>query len=170
LKTNGEYVFYFNQKQNKIYVINSPLDINSSSINLDSADILKTISLPTDFQNTQIYVKDTKLVIISTKYMSKYVQSLLDRSNKTMVITYDISDINNLKLLKINAIDGYYFDSRLIENKLYIVSRSYINWGPIYPLMEKNSSKSVDIKSKDLTPTEIDVSYTTDIKKQSLKV
>lgn len=71
LKTNGKIYAYSNAVHNKIYLINSPLDHNSTSIiDISTAKIVSTIILPKQLQgqNTQLFISDNTLIIIANRH------------------------------------------------------------------------------------------------------
>jgi hypothetical protein len=59
-------------EEKKIYIINSPLDIAKSTINLNNANIKKIIKLPKVFNDVQLFVKQNRLIILATRYVSFY--------------------------------------------------------------------------------------------------
>lgn len=172
LKTDWKYVYYYNEKNKKIYIIKSPLNIEESKIYLEDAQVVKTIAVPNEFSQIQLFIQDGKLVILAQRYWTySYNYSFIDRSTKTIAIVYDISDINNLRLLKLHALDGTFFDARMINSKLYIVSRSYVNWSPIYPLLKGDAKTTkIDVNVNNMLPWEIDLSYTNNTLKQDVKI
>lgn len=64
IKTDGKYIYYYNQNEQKIYVVKSPLDQASSSINLKNAKITTIINIPDGFYNIQLFVTKTRLIIL----------------------------------------------------------------------------------------------------------
>lgn len=50
LKTNKDTYIYADAKHNKIYLVNSPLDRNNSTVNLSNTKITSTILLPKQMQ------------------------------------------------------------------------------------------------------------------------
>jgi hypothetical protein len=67
-----------------------------------------------------------KLVILGTRYASKS-DSILG-SNRTLVIVYDISDLENLKLEKLTEVYGSFEDARMINDQLYLISSISLSW------------------------------------------
>lgn len=158
IKTNGNEIFYYNRQEQKIYSIKSPLDTVTSTINLDTAEILTVINLPEKLYNPQLFVTDDRLVILASRYISlSNRNSVLNRDSRTSVAIYDISSPENIKLLKFTDMDGSYQNSRMIDNKLYVLSQLDINrWN-----LKKNGGK---FNSK-LLPRVLDI----DVMHQALK-
>ena len=67
-----------------------------------------------------------KLVILGTRYANK--SDSVVWSNRTIVIVYDISDLENLTLEKLTEVYGYFQDARMIWNQLYLISSINLNW------------------------------------------
>jgi hypothetical protein len=76
--------------------------------------------------NIQLFLNGDKLVILGTRYASKS-DSILG-SNRTLVIIYDISDLENLKLEKLTEVYGYFQDARMINDQLYLISSVNLSW------------------------------------------
>ena len=67
-----------------------------------------------------------KLIILGTRYASKSDSILW--SNRTLVIVYDISDLENLKLEKLTEVYGEFEDARMIWDQLYLISSINLSW------------------------------------------
>lgn len=129
IKTDGEYIYYYNTKTSKIYIIKSPLDVDISTINLDDAEIIQDISIPQGLYNINIFLSEDRLSIIWTKYIDRLArnESFIQSSNRTIVAIYDVSDVENLDLIKFQNIQGYYSDARLIDDNLYVITNEEFN-------------------------------------------
>lgn len=129
IKTDGGYVYYYNAKTSKIYIIKSPLDVDTSTINLDDAEIIQDISIPQGLYNINIFLSENRLSIIWTKYIDRLArsESFIQSSNRTIVAIYDTSSIKNLDLIKFQNIQWYYSDARLIDNNLYVITNEGFN-------------------------------------------
>lgn len=169
LKTDGKYLYYYNNKLKKIYIINSPLDTKLSEIDLSKAEILKTIKIPETFYWVQLFLSNNKLAILWTRYMTlKNYNTILDKSQRTTAIIYDTSDLNNLQLVKLYDMNWYYHDARLINNELYVISQSYLNFYYAYPIYKSDvetGDLEPEIKTSDLLPKEIELVKKSDSKK-----
>jgi uncharacterized secreted protein with C-terminal beta-propeller domain len=106
IKTNGKYIYYYNQEEQKIYIVNSPLNPNTSIINLKNAKVITIINVPDGFYNVQLFVTKTRLIILGTKYSNdNYYTTLLSRYQSTALAIYDTMDITSPKLLKYVGMD-----------------------------------------------------------------
>jgi inhibitor of cysteine peptidase len=170
IKTDGKYIYYYNQKLSKIYIISSPLDISTSKINLDKVNIIKQINVPQNLTNIKMFLYTNKLTIIWDRYATNYdYESIVDNNSKTVVIVYDISDLSKLKLVKLYEAKWNYLDARMIKNELYLISNVYLR--PYYAFYKK-WIEVVDpkISSYDILPSSIELSYTNDKSDQNLKI
>lgn len=68
LKSNGRYLFHANNKNKLISIIQTPLDMEAKTINLDRATIINTIKLPDQLWMTNLLLTDNRLVIIGTRH------------------------------------------------------------------------------------------------------
>jgi len=169
IKTNGDYYFYFNQQEHKIYVLRSPLDIDAATITLADAKVETIINLPKQFNNPELYVSEDRLVILASRYVDFKHQRGLDRGSRTSVAIYDISDVSALKLLKFTDLDGWKVNSRMIDDKLYVLSQINVNrWyrrdHPILLTEGKAMPKAIDVNVADsnldvVTPGCDEISY-----------
>lgn len=57
IKSDGKHIYYYNQNEQKIYVVKSPLDQKTSSINLKNAKIITAINIPDGFYGVQLFVQ-----------------------------------------------------------------------------------------------------------------
>lgn len=115
LKQTKDYVFYFSKNKSKIYIIKSPLDWEK--IDLNKVEIVFTINIPTNLTlNPELFVNDNRLVYLASK--TSY------NNHNTIVWIYDISNLANkdVKLYKMFETKWEYFKSRLVNNKLYLIS------------------------------------------------
>lgn len=159
IKTNGNHIYYFNQKEKKIYIINSPLDREVSTIDIDSTDVVTIINVPESLWGINMFVANQKLIIIGHRSIPMYMDSLkadrsfniLPRESRTSVAIYDVSNIAKPDLEKFTDIDGSYTESRMIWNKLYLLTNMYIDrWRLSY-------TDEIDIKGTDFVPKAIDI-------------
>lgn len=138
LKSNGKYLFYYSEvdyNDKYISIIKTP-----TKNDLSDAEIVAKINIPDSLNNIQLFLNWNKLVILGTRYASK-ADSILG-SNRTLVIIYDISDLENLKLEKLTEVYGSFEDARMINDQLYLISSVDLNWYDIAwrdePILFKN--------------------------------
>jgi len=151
-KTDGKNLYYYNNKEKKIYIFSSPLNTDTSKFDLNNAKVIKTINIPKNFENVKLFLQSQKMIIIANRYTDKpTAPSIINRNTKTVVIIYDIKNISNAKLIKMDYIDGNYNDSRIVDGKLFVMSNINIDrW-----YMDQNSEKKTNI-SKNL-PKNIEI-------------
>lgn len=153
IKTNGEYYFYYNEQEHKVYVMSSPFDISDGTITLDDAKIETIVTIPQKITNPQMFVLDEKLVIMWTRYTQLTRQHTLNRNTRTSVAIYDFSDVSSPLLEKYIDLDGAYSDARMIDEKLYIISQIWVQRHYLYDhpaLLEdgKLSPKAVEFSQE----------------------
>lgn len=160
VKTDGTYIYYMSdsydytaQKQSKYVFI-------AKAVPGADMEVIRKIKLPDSFYGTDLYITDNRLAIISTGYnQHDYGRYWVNRNQKTFVMVFDKTDINNMKLLKLYAVDGNYSKSRKIDNSLYVISTNSISfpyWGP----MVKGGAVAEDMPEFDIDasmPQEIDI-------------
>lgn len=168
LKTDGDYIYYYNQRNQEIDIMKSPLDISSATINLDDAEVIKIINLPETFNGTEMYIQDNKLILLAQRWREGREETFVQRNDRTNVVIYDVSDVTKPSLLKLSDLDGSYHDSRMVGNTLYVVSQLHVNrrWGRQY--FEEEDAPALDVT--DILPKTIDISYTTDVDKRNLTI
>ncbi len=166
IKNDGEYIYYYNQRQHEVAIIKSPVE--GTTIDVDNAKVIKTINIPESFNALQMYVTNDRLIMLSQRWTNAVSQGYIDRSARMDVIVYDISDINDPALIKFSDMDGSYTDSRMIGDKLYVVSQLNVNWG--FPWYMGLPMDKVMINADDMLPKTIDIAYTQDKADQNLTI
>lgn len=121
VKTNGHQIFSI--QGNKVHIIDS---------NPTKPTILSTIDIPVKNGSvSNLYIEDTHLVIIGSYYGPYGVPTPYSYSSQnTFVIVYDISSPSSPRLDQDYSFEGSYVSSRLIADKLYVVTNKYLDyWG-----------------------------------------
>ena len=156
IKTDWKYVYYYNQSQKLIYIIDTT-----------SNKVIKKIALPKIFNRPVLYLWNNKLVILASWYSNiNYKRNYyINRNSKTYTVVYDISDKKNIKLTKLYVNDGSLRKSRKIWKYLYVISNVDFSV-PYY------SFKSVDdIQiNNNIIPKKLELSRVSDKSKQNLKI
>jgi uncharacterized secreted protein with C-terminal beta-propeller domain len=91
LKSNGKYLFYYSEVKyddRYISIIKAP-----TQSDLSDAEIAAKINIPDSLNDIQLFLNGDKLVILGTRYANKSDSVLW--SNRSIVIVYDISDLEN---------------------------------------------------------------------------
>ena len=124
LKSNGKYIFYYSEvdyNDRYISIIKTP-----TKEDLSDAEIVAKIKIPYSLDDVQLFLNWNKLIILSSRYSNKSDSILW--SDRTLVIVYDISDLNNLTLEKLTEVYGSFEDARMIDDQLYLISKIDLNW------------------------------------------
>jgi uncharacterized secreted protein with C-terminal beta-propeller domain len=131
VKTDGEY----------IYVISENDIVIARGYPADKARVLSRIKIKNEAE--EMFVNGDRLILFETTYYySSYYRY------KTLIKVYDISARTNPILIQNIAVNGSYFDSRMIEDYVYIIveqSLEYNDDNITLPTIQKNGfSRSVD--------------------------
>lgn len=124
VKTDGTYIYTYSQSRASI-----------SIVRMSDTTLVKTIALPTDYSNVQMYLSGNKLVLVGQKYTSTgpfYTYRYFAPESKAIIAVYDVSSPQDAKLERYNQIDGNYTDSRLIGSRLYFLSSTALRIPPYY--------------------------------------
>gem|GEM_PF-3603201 len=149
-------------------IIKTPLDLASSTINLDRLDVVTDILLPDSFNGIQMYRQADNLVIVSNRWRNSYKGGFLNNGNQVNVIVYDVSNPAKPALLRMTELDGNYHDSRLIGDKLYIINQLYID--RYRPMRHWDDVLDVEFDDVAMVPKNIDVAYTRVADKKNLTI
>ena len=120
VKTDGIYIYIVSDS--KIFIV--------KAYPTDEAVVLSEIHVESDVYLNNIFINEDRLVVFGTssRYPVKDVESadLWWSGISTTVITiYDIVDRGNPKIVKDIEIDGWYFDSRMIGDYVYVIATEY---------------------------------------------
>ncbi|HDO19842.1 MAG TPA: hypothetical protein ENG74_03855, partial [Thermoplasmatales archaeon] len=126
VKTDGTYIYII--ANNCLYII--------FAYPASDAEILSKIEFSENLYLRELYIDNDKVIVIaeSWRMIDLYNDSKEESSDyvdvipypisipSTTIRIYDVSDRKNPELIKDVSIDGYYFDSRMIDGKVYLVS------------------------------------------------
>ena len=135
VKTDGKHLYYYNNKSNTIYIYDAK-----------TLEQKETIVLPKWMFSIQLYLDDKYLTLIWSKYGSNkwYIND-----SYTYVISYDISDINNVNMKSINKVNGTYYNSRKIGSEVVLINRLNFNYYRIFNNYDKNVILDKELDEKD---------------------
>lgn len=161
VKTDGKYIYYVSdsydyeaQRQSKYIFI-------AKATPADDMEVIKKIKIPETFYGTELYVSKNRLAVVSTGYNQyNYSRYWINRNQKTFVMVFDTSNMSNVKLLKLYAVDGYYTKSRRIDDTLYVISTNWLNF-PYWAYAEDSLDDMPDFDIGTSMPKEIDISRST---------
>ena len=120
LKSNGTHLFYYVSEENHIAIIKAP-----TTTNLQDAQIVKKIMIPKSLYNVQLFLQNDTLIIMASRWSNS--DSLLG-GDHTVVIVYDVQDVQNLVLEKLFDVNGSFVDARMVDNQLFLISSMYLDW------------------------------------------
>lgn len=118
IKTDGTYVYFYNNKDHSIYI--------AKAFPATDLSIVRKIKIPTSFIDPKLFLSGKKLTILSTKYNNTDYgyRYWFNRQVKTVVVVYDVTNINRLQIDRYYETDGNMSESRMIGNYLYLLSSS----------------------------------------------
>ena len=139
IKNDGKYIYTLSG--NKLVIVDA--------YPAENAKILSEIKIDGNARN--IFVNGDRLAVFADGNDQSYAISQYDYMprptyvSKTHVFLYDISDRKNPQLLKDYNINGYYFDSRMVGDHVYFISKENANYygGFVDVPLIKQSSKIV---------------------------
>ena len=146
LKSNWKYLFYYSEIEyddKYVSIIKTP-----TKKDLSDAELISKIKIPDNLDNIQLFLNEDKLIILGSRYTSKSDSILW--SDRTLVIIYNIKDLNNLKLEKLTEIYGDFKDARMINDQLYLISSINLNWYDIAWNEDPISFKDIQPKLTDI--------------------
>jgi inhibitor of cysteine peptidase len=172
VKTDGKYIYFYNETRHSIIV--------SNAFPATELKIVKEINVPLTFGNPEIYINWKKLIIVASKYVNMdYGYYWFNRASKTVVVSYDMTDINKLRVEKYFQIDGNITKTRRIGKYVYVLSQSNFDfpYQNYYWVMSKASPQIVDEQKlnadfdpKKILPKKAELEYTLDTKQQNVVV
>ncbi len=124
VKTDGEYIYIVDDYNVRVVKAYPPEDVEELS-SLDFGD-------SNDFYPSEMYVDGDKLVVIGSSYngWETFMPELMiyppqPYVNLTEIFIFDISDKEDIELFRKVAFDGYYADSRKVDDTVYLVTNKY---------------------------------------------
>lgn len=166
VKNDWKYIYYYNSKDQKIYIVEAYPATN--------AKVVKKIALPSYFVDPKIFINGKKLTIIASKYSrADYSYFWYDRDVKTVVVVYDMSDLENLKIDRFYQVDGNAIESRKIGNYIYIISKNTFSipywvyyWANIKWFNETKFDSELNVEK--ILPEKADMTKTSDKTKKNV--
>ena len=123
IKTDGDRIYYFNGQEQTLTIFQTPFATNNNSIDFSRVEELSTITIPTQLSDVEMFIRADQLIIIGTRY-ARYTSNnqFLDRSSRSVVALFDVSDPRNPTMTTFFDIDGSMRNARMIDEKLYLIS------------------------------------------------
>lgn len=135
VKTDGNYIYAYSSQQSHVAIVR-----------MSDMQLMKTILLPTEYQQVQLYLARWKLILVWQKYTNsrpEYMYRFFVPETQSLIAIYDITDPQNPRLERYDQIDGTYSDSRLIGSQLYLVSSTSLRIPPYYLLSKYEKSDTI---------------------------
>jgi uncharacterized secreted protein with C-terminal beta-propeller domain len=152
VKTDGNYIYVI--ANSSVYIIRA--------YPVEEARISSEIIFKEEIQPTNLFINDDYLVTLCIENYPQveYIKTdsiWNDWSVNTYIKIYDISNRNNPKIYKEIEINGSFFDARMINDYVYVITNEYTYH--IYPLLEKDISYIPEIRvngiDQEIPPTDI---------------
>lgn len=122
IKTDGTHLYFYNSKDHNIYI--------AKAFPATDLSIVKKIRIPESFVEPKLFLSGKKLVVLSSKYnaIDYGYRYWFNRQIKTVVVIYDVSDVNHLRIDRYYETDGNIVESRMIGKYLYLLSSSQFSF------------------------------------------
>lgn len=170
VKNDDKFIYTLSTRSGKVMIVRA---YPAQSMKIESS-----ISLDKNFHASNMFLKDNFLIVFGQYYESSPNYDAMKEhwyaGEKSKVIVYDIGNKEEPKLAKSLIVGGRYNDSRLIGDKVYVISNQSINIdfknasdeerAPFYiDSSLKGKAKEVDYKHivynpKDVYPNYINIS------------
>lgn len=140
VKTDGTHVYFYNDKDHSVYI--------AKAFPATELSIVKKIKIPASFTDPKLFLSGKKLVILASKYNNADYgyRYWFNRTVKSIVVVYDISNVQNLRIDRYYETDGNVSESRMIGKYLYILSNSSFSfpYEVYYGPMAKGTTPTLD--------------------------
>ncbi len=156
IKSNGKNLYYYNQKEGKIHILSTPAWSWTNQIDLQKTINVSDIILPNNFNGIQLYIQNDKLIILANRWNQYAQQGFLNNGSQVDVIVYNVSTPSQPKLERFTEFDGYYHDSRMIWDKLYLVNQLWFN--RYWPAQTFEDVNDIELDADEIRPRNIDIS------------
>ena len=129
LKHNGKYVFYIGEKNGMREHINvSSFDALANGKKPEFKSIVFTDRRSID----SFYLVDNKLVVLSSSFPNYEIKKS-HKITQSLVDIFDVSNIKDIKKIANYKIDGYFKESRVVNNRLYVINTFTPEYSITYP-------------------------------------
>jgi uncharacterized secreted protein with C-terminal beta-propeller domain len=152
VKTDGTYLYVI--ANGKIYIL--------KAYPVEQAKVLSEISFKDGVSPSNIFINDDHIIVFGNSFeylvQDSYEYYYWRDSSSAVITIYDISDLENPSLENVIEIDGFYFDSRMIGDYVYVIVNEYSS--NIYQFSNENKTLnipkiSINDKEQLITPDSI---------------
>ena len=168
VKTDWKYIYYMSDYYDQTLVTKNYQDRQKKNIfviKADTMEVVKKIKLPKHFLWTKLYLQGDKLVIIASGRPEwNFQKQFWNNDTKTYTIVYDIKKPEEAKLLKAFLTEWNFSKSRLIDDKLYVISNKDV-YSIFYNLKEDN-----ELSATQIVPKWLEIVATTDENNKNVEV
>ena len=137
VKTDGEFIYYISNQ--KIYILSKNLELVSTIDNINNEKekfIPKELYINNDkliilgnyskFSTNNISNKNTEIIDIDESQEILTDDVIINSENFAKAMVYDINKKDSPKLIREVGLDGFYINSRMINDNIYFVSSKNI--------------------------------------------
>ena len=137
VKTDGEFIYYISNQ--KIYILSKNLELISTIDNINNEKekfIPKELYINNDkliilgnyskFSTNNISNKNTEIIDIDESQEILTDDVIINSENFAKAMVYDINKKDSPKLIREVGLDGFYINSRMINDNIYFVSSKNI--------------------------------------------
>jgi uncharacterized secreted protein with C-terminal beta-propeller domain len=141
IKHDSNHIFYIKSNEKKLFITKFNEDLDTKT---------DPITLNLDKTPNALFLQNNRLVIIypnSSDFWSIWQTPQSEIwQRESLVEIYDVSDIKSIKKIASYKIDGEIVDSRIANEKLYIISRFMPSNEKLKPVLKDNiQNKKIDI-------------------------
>jgi inhibitor of cysteine peptidase len=156
VKTDGQYLYTARSEDRTIY-------INRAD---DSLELVTKILLPQEYNSAELFLDGNRMIVVAGKYFwnEGFRNAWIDRSNKSVVIVYDITNRAKPVIERYTQIDGMIKEARMIDGQLTLMSSTNFNfpYERYMPKVQGNTLEldidkiSAEFSTKNILPKRID--------------
>ena len=120
VKTDGQYLYTARSEDRAIY-------INRAD---DSLELVTKILLPQEYNSAELFLDGNRMIVVAGKYFwnEGFRNAWIDRSSKSVVIVYDITNRAKPVIERYTQIDGTVKEARMINGQLTLMSSTSFNF------------------------------------------
>ena len=129
IKTDGLYIYLL--ANGKIFIIKAYPPENAS--------ISSEISIEESCYPVNIFINENFLIVFCSSFRYSMEKSSYWSTSTTTIKIYNITNKTNPKIIRNIEVDGNYFDSRMLDRYIYVITNKY----DLYYILENNETIDV---------------------------